>query len=387
MQTWLRVQLFLFFFTWTTFIAYWAPIFSERGFDSAQIGLSITVSLVTRAVAVVTLFPIVNRFVPLGVIVRVLPWLCLGLALCFLPHTGLVTLVVLSALFGILYPTLMPVLETTATLAAQRGAIQYGPVRMWGSAGFIVGAVVDGAVMSWAGTAALMAVFVIGLLSLAVTALLPLGEEAVAAQRAGSLGAWGPLFTRPVFVLALAVSILVQSSHAAYYAFGTLHLQRLGASPAVLAALLVLAPLAELVVFRVTGRIADRWSLASLMGAAVVASVLRWALWAIVPSVSVLLASQVLHGLTFGMLQVGFVQALRRHVAPSLMAPAQGLNAALGTGGGTAVMTAAAGAWFDTAPAASFLLMAAWAALALPVVVLLGVRDRRESSVPLRPER
>lgn len=60
-RTWMRVQFFLFFLTWTTFVSYWAPIFSSRGFDSGRIGVSITVSLVARALAVAILFPLVNR--------------------------------------------------------------------------------------------------------------------------------------------------------------------------------------------------------------------------------------------------------------------------------------------------------------------------------------
>ncbi|SLM88195.1 MFS transporter [Brachybacterium nesterenkovii] len=376
MSTWMRIQFFAFFFTWATFISDWAPIFTERGFDSSRVGLAITVSLVTRALAVVLLFPLVNRFVPLGTMLKALPWLCLAGALAFLPHTGFTALVVLSAVFGVLYPTAMPALETTASLGAQRGSLVYGPTRMWGSAGFIVGAGVDGAVQQLFGTPALLLVFIGGIAAMAVTALLPLGDAQVAAQRSGSLGSWGPLFTRPVFVLALAVSVLVQSSHAAYYTFGTLHAARLGAAPVVVAALLIIAPLGELVVFRVTGSFAERWSLAALMGTAVAGSVVRWVLWALVPSVPLLLVSQVLHGLTFGMLQVGFVQTLRRQVSPGLVAPAQGLYNALGTGVGTAVMTVIAGHWFDSSPLLAFAAMIACALAAVPLTLALARRER-----------
>lgn len=376
MQSWMRIQFFLFFFSWTTFVSYWAPIFTDRGFDANQIGLSITVSLVTRALAVVTLFPLVNRVVPMGRITRVLPWLCLVVAVCFVPRTSFTGLMAVSAVFGVLYPTAMPVLETTASLGAQRRVLAYGPTRMWGSIGFIAGAAVDGAVSSWLGIGALLWVFILALLAMACAALLPIGDEVVAAQPSGSLGAWGPLLTHRVFMLALLASVLVQSSHAAYYAFGTLRLDRLGAPAALIAVFLMLAPLAELIVFRLTGAVAERWLLAALMGTAVAGSVVRWAVWTLSPSVPVLLGMQALHGLTFGMMQVAFVQTLRRHVDPTLVAPAQGLYAALGTGGGTAVMTAVAGHWFDLSPALAFGAMAVCAALAAPLVLALGRGER-----------
>ena len=382
MQTWMRLQFFVFFFTWAAFISYWGPIFDDRGFDSAAIGLSITVSLVTRAIAVVTLFPLANRRWPLGVIVRVLPWLCAAMSFAFIPPLSLTGLLVLSAVFGIAYPTLMPVLETTASLGAQRRVLAYGSTRMWGSAGFILGAAVDGLVATAFGTGSLLWLFAGSLVALALTSLLPMGDAVVAAQRSGTLRGWGPLLTHRVVVLALAVSILVQSSHAAYYAFGTLRLVRLDASGLVVAVFLVLAPVAEMVVFRVTVGIAERWSLAALMGTAVLGCAARWALWALVPSVPVLLVSQVAHGITFGFAQIAFVQTLRRHVEPELVAPAQGIYSALGMGAGTAALTALAGRFFDASVLVTFAIMTACAVLALPVVVALGRAERRDVPAP-----
>lgn len=387
MRTWMRLQYFLFFFTWTTFVSYWGLIFADRGFDSTEIGLSITVSLVTRSVAVVTLFPLANRHLPLGAIARVLPWLCLLVATALVPDAGFTGLMVLSALLGILYPTEMQVLETAGSLGAQRGAFEYGPARMWGSFGFIVGSAVDGAIATVLGTGALLWVFIGGLLVLALAALRPMGDEVVAAQRAGSFGSWGPLLTRPVIVCALGAAVVLQSSHAAYYAFGTLHLDRLGAAPWAIAAMLVLAPLGEMAVFRLLGGAAAGRSIAVLLAGGVVGCVLRWTLWALVPSWPVLLASQLMHGLTFGLIQLAVVQTLRRHVSPELVGPAQGLYAALGTGGGTAVMTAVAGHYFDLSPALTILLMAACAGLAAPLVWGLARAESRGGplQVPPRP--
>lgn len=380
MRPWMRLQYFLFFVTWTTFVSYWGLIFADRGFDSTEIGLSITVSLVTRSVAVVTLFPLANRYLPLGTITRVLPWLCLAVALALVPDAGFTGLLVLSALLGILYPTQMQVLETAGSLGAQRGLFAYGPARMWGSFGFIVGSALDGLVATLLGDGALLWVFAAGLLALALAALRPMGDEVVAAQRAGALWSWGPLLRSPVIVLALGAAVVLQSSHAAYYAFGTLHLDRLGAAPWAIAAMLVLAPLGEMTVFRLTAGAADRLPIAALLAGAVVGCAARWMLWALVPSWPLLLASQVMHGLTFGLIQLSVVQTLRRHVSPELVGPAQGLYAALGTGGGTAVMTAIAGRTFDLFPALTFTLMAGCAVLAAPLVWGLSRSEARRTA-------
>ncbi|MCT1654059.1 MFS transporter [Brachybacterium muris] len=381
MRTWMRVQFFLFFFSWVTFLSYWGVIFDARGFDGSEIGLSITVSLVTRAVAVVTLFPLANRWWPIGTIARWLPWLCFVLGLAFLPHTGLTGLLLLSAAFGVLYPTLMPLLETTAALGAQRGALVYGPVRLWGSLGFVIGAAVNGVLARVLGNGALLPVFLLALLALSIMALRPIGDEVVAAQRSGSIGAWGPLFGHRVFMLALGICVLVQSSHAAYYAFGALHLEKLQVDPLLVALFLMLAPLSEMAVFRLTAGVADRWPLVVLMLIATLGALARWGIWVFEPPVAVLLASQLLHGLTFGIMQVGFIQTMRRHIEPHLMAPAQGLYSALGTGAGTAVMTAIAGHFFDISLALTFVAMLVCVLPALPGLIGLALAERRSGPV------
>lgn len=377
MHRWMQVQFFAFFFTWTTFLSYWSLVLDDRGFDGATIGASITVSLVTRALAVALLFPLANRYAALGTVTRVLPWASLLVGLAFLPDTGTAGLMVVSAVFGLLYPTIMPVLETTASLGAKRGSLDYGRSRLWGSLGFIAGAGVNGAVSELWGVAPLLPLFLVALAVLAATSLAPIGDEHVAAQRSESMGSWGPLARQRVFVLALALTVLIQSSHAAYYAFGSLHLARLGAAPWLLAVFLILAPLAEMVTFRLSSRFADRAPVAGMLALATVGSVLRWALWMLPLPIGVLLASQVLHGITYGMMQVGFVQVLRRHLPAGLVAPAQGLYSALGNGAGTAVMTAVAGGLIDGSPAWAFAAMALCALGGLPLVVALARAEVR----------
>lgn len=376
MHRWMQVQFFVFFLTWTTFLSYWSLVLSDRGFDAATIGASITVSLVTRAVAVALLFPLANRYAPLGTVARVLPWASLLVGLAFLPDTGTAGLMIVSGAFGLLYPTIMPVLETTASLGAQHGTLDYGRSRLWGSLGFIAGAGINGAVSQVWGVAPLLPLFLGFLALLAVAALAPIGDERVAAQRADGLGSWGPLVRHRVFVLALALTVVIQSSHAAYYAFGTLHLARQDAAEWLIAVFLILAPLAEMVTFRLSSRFADRVPVTVLLAAATVGSVLRWVLWMLPLPTEVLLASQLLHGVTYGMMQVGFVQVLRRHLPAGLVTPAQSLYSALGNGAGTALLTAVAGGLFDASPQLAFAAMALCALGGLPLVLALSRAER-----------
>ena len=64
-----------------------------------------------------------------------------------------------------------------------------------------------------------------------------------------------------------------------------------------------------------------------MIGAA--SGVLRWAVTAQDPRIEILTAAQIMHGLTFGITQVGTVALLVRHVPSQWLASAQGYMSAL----------------------------------------------------------
>jgi PPP family 3-phenylpropionic acid transporter len=125
--------------------------------------------------------------------------------------------------------------------------------------------------------------------------------------------------------------------------------------------------------------VADRWPITALLSLAVVGVIVRWTVWALPSPVWLLLLSQLLHSITFVMMQVGFLQTLRRHLSADLIAPAQGLYSALATGGATALLTAVAGAVFDTSAHLAFAVMGLWALLGVPLLVLLRRVEWRAS--------
>jgi PPP family 3-phenylpropionic acid transporter len=173
-----------------------------------------------------------------------------------------------------------------------------------------------------------------------------------------------------VFVLVLALAVIIQGSHAAYYAFSSLFLSRVGVAPWLIAVFIILAPLSEIVAFRASAPVADRWPITALLSLAVVGVIVRWTVWALPSPVWLLLLSQLLHSITFVMMQVGFLQTLRRHLSADLIAPAQGLYSALATGGATALLTSAH---------LAFAVMGLWALLGVPLLVLLRRVEWRAS--------
>ncbi len=117
-------------------------------------------------------------------------------------------------------------------------------------------------------------------------------------------------------------SALIQGSHAAYYAFSSITWQNAGFGGFAIAALWSIGVVAEIVVFAISPRFTLSPTVMVMIGA--VSAVLRWIITAQEPRIEVLAVVQLMHGLTFGITQVGTVALMVRSVPHHMLASAQG---------------------------------------------------------------
>jgi PPP family 3-phenylpropionic acid transporter len=206
-----------------------------------------------------------------------------------------------------------------------RHGLDYGPMRLWGSAAFIVGALVSGLLLRAIDSTQLIwpIVALAVLCALASFALVPLDAPPAAAQ---PLSRARGLLRKPLFLAIIAASALIQGSHAAYYAFSSITWQAAGLGGGTIAALWSLGVIAEIVVFAVSPRFT--WSPASLVLIGAASGVVRWIVTAQEPGIALLAGVQLLHGFTFGITQVGIVALMAQRVPQHLLASAQGYLAA-----------------------------------------------------------
>lgn len=248
------------------------------------------------------------------------------------------------ALAASVWTPIVPMTDGYALKAVARYGVNYGPLRLWGSAAFVVGALGCGLLLQeiaarhliWAiaGMAALGAIA--SLLLAPVAAAKPMAVVSFRATR---------LLRDPGFLAIIGASALIQGSHAAYYTFASIAWQREGIGGLAIAMLWALGVLAEIVVFALSPRItlapATQVVLAAGFGVA------RWLITAQSPPLAVLAVVQTLHGMTFGLTMVATMTLLVRHVPSQVMASAQGYLAAA-TGivmGGTSIVSGALFAW------------------------------------------
>ena len=226
-----------------------------------------------------------------------------------------------------LWTPMVPLTDAYALRGVARYGLKYGPLRLWGSAAFVVGALACGLLVDVIAAQHLIWVIasVAGLGALVSLGLQPLGHPASAPVAHHGASA---LLRDPGFLAIIVTSALIQGSHAAYYIFASIAWQQAGLGGLTIAGLWSLGVIAEIVVFAAS----PRFTLPPVMLVAIAAlsAVARWVITAQDPPLAILATVQLAHGLTFGLTQVGTMMLLVGYVPGHVMARGQGYLAACG---------------------------------------------------------
>jgi PPP family 3-phenylpropionic acid transporter len=295
------------------------------GIDASWIGIITAVPSVTRFTALPFLTGLAERRQTLRGAMMVAAFAtALGFALIGTQHQPLAIFLVF-AVTACLWTTMTPLTDAYALRGVARYGLNYGPLRLWGSAAFVVGALVCGLLVDV--IAAKHLIWVIA--SVAVLgALVSLGLQPLDSPKPAAASALGStaLLRDPGFLAIIAASALIQGSHAAYYVFASIAWQQSGFGGLTIAGLWSLGVLAEIVLFALSPRFTLQPSL--LVVIAGLSAVARWSITAQDPPIAVLAVVQLAHGLSFGLTMVGTMGLLVRHVPAHVMARGQGYLAA-----------------------------------------------------------
>jgi MFS transporter, PPP family, 3-phenylpropionic acid transporter len=257
-------------------------------------------------------------------------------AFAFLPFTPHIALLI--ALMSVLSAGALPLVEaiTLGSLAGQPG--RYGPIRLWGSVGFIAAVFAGGAWLDFQPVALLPAALALFmLLTLGAALVLPPGTAHAGSQ------AVRLRFTPEVRAL-LAAGFCMAVAHGALYAFFSLYLEQHGYSGTTIGMLWTLGVLAEIVVFLYLPQLFRRYALSSILAASLLCAVLRFLAigWA-TDELWIVLLAQLLHAATFGSFHAASVAAVHRVFPPTAQATGQTLFSSVSYGAGAAAGTLLAG--------------------------------------------
>jgi PPP family 3-phenylpropionic acid transporter len=308
-----------------TYLPFFPVWLKAVGIEPSWIGIITAVPAVTRFTVLPLVTGLAERRQALrqAIIVTAIAT-ALGLVLVGTQHQALPVFLIFAVTCCLWTPT-APLTDAYALRGVAHYGLNYGPLRLWGSAAFVVGALACGLSIDVISPAHL--IWIIGAVA-GVSALTSFGLRPLEIARKAERDQHGApaLLRYPGFLAIIAASALIQGSHVAYYIFSSIVWKQAGFGGLTIAALWSLGVLAEIVLFALS----PRFTLPSavLVVIAGLSAAARWVITAREPPIAILAMVQLAHGLTFGLTQVGTMGLLVHHVPGHVMARGQGYLAA-----------------------------------------------------------
>jgi PPP family 3-phenylpropionic acid transporter len=291
------------------------------GLEPALIGLVMAVPTVARLLAVPLITAWVGRRDALrGAIVWMGVLTFAGLVLLGSMRSA-ITIALVLWLVSWPWTAIVPLTDAYALRGVAWYRQSYGPIRLWGSVGYIAATLAAGLIGGLVGAINLIWIITAtaGLAALSSFALTPLGPLTASAAEAAKPTA---LLRMPAFLAVLTGTALIQGSHSAYYVFSSISWQAFGMSSTTISVLWALCVMAEILLFAVSPRL--DLSPATLLGLGGAAAVVRWLIMTQEPPLALLAVAQTLHALSFGATHLGTMGLLAQLAPGRIMPNAQG---------------------------------------------------------------
>lgn len=387
-----RISAFYFFYfaVLGVYLPYWPLYLKDAGYAPRQIGELMALVLAAKIMAPYLWAWLGDHTRRRLSIIRAATFLaCASFALTF-AGGGYYWLAFALFLFSFFWNASLPQLEVVTIDSLKYRAHNYSRVRLWGSIGFIALSVVAAPLIAAFGSRLTPWLIVSVLVALWLASVgLPDGRvRSPPAAGRGLLSA----FDRRIAAL-LAICFLMQLTHGPYYTFFTIFMEEHGYSRALIGQLWAVGVAAEVAVLWFVGRLLPSTGAVSLLLLAIVATALRWLLLALFPEqVAVVVFSQSLHAITFGIYHAAMIHLVSRLFPAGLESRGQALYASLSFGVGGGLGTWLAGLLWEPLSGSGLFLASAAAALTpllfLPLLVRKApaseVRRFRESANPVK---
>lgn len=296
-------------------------------------------------------------------------WGSLAVFFGFLGVTSFFGCLLVMAAYAALSVPALPLVETTTLEYVASSGADYGRIRVAGSIGFALAALMYGPLAGRATpTAVVPTMLVLLALSATCTSLVPAQGRAL---RASALS-MGRLLRLPAIGLLLAAGFLMQASHGAYIGFFSIILEENGYSPGVVGLAWAGAIAAEVILMLFSARLVTMLGSRNLMAMAVAVAALRWFLYAFSVAPAALVVGQIMHAFTYAGFHIAAVQVMQRLVPAGSRATGQTLYSGWTYGAGMMAGTLLAGVVKDHLGAGRMFALSGFMALAALAIILAG---------------
>jgi len=314
-QDLVALQYFLYFGVFAIYLPYFNLYCYHIGFSGVQIGILSALRSLVLVVFALFWGALADRFQRRrGIFILC----CLAATLVWSGYLGTERfgpMLAITVVHAIFFAPLISFLEAFSMDVLGARKQRYGRLRAWGSMAFIAVVLAMGYLLEHRPVHLIVILILAGsavqtafTLTLPRLASRPTRRRWQGAEALRHLRLW----------LFLGGSFLMLVSHGAYYGFFSIHLEMSGFGKPFIGMAWALASAAEIVVMVQSERLFRRFALKTVLVSSIAVAVLRWALVWVAVSPAAILATQVLHAITYGtfhMAGILFIDALMPETA------------------------------------------------------------------------
>ena len=355
-----------FYFFYFAYLGAFAPFFSlyldSVGLKPFDIGVVMALPQVTRIIAPALWSAIADRTSAPVTVVRYTGLAGTAVFLAIFAGTGFGLIVATIFAMTFFWSAALPLIEATTLTHLGDETSRYGPIRVWGSIGFIAAVVGVGHVLDHVALAAvpvLVLAMMVGMLACAF--LVP---EAPVVHHAGEGTVRGVMF-RPEVIALMVAGAFMSAAHGPYYTFFSIHLVGEGYSKSATGWLWALGVACEIGIFAWMPWLFRAYTLRAVLIASFALAVVRFLLigW-FAHNLAALLVAQILHAATFGAFHAASIGYVHKFFKGRLQSQGQALYGSVAFGVGGAIGGFSSGYAWDLWGAAPTFTLAAACALA-----------------------
>ena len=306
----IRSQYFLYFGVMGIFLPYFNLYCYHIGFSGFQIGLLSALRSSAMVVCSLMWGRLADRFRIRRSVYILCNFISTGIWTFFLFTSDFRFIVIITICYSIFYAPIISFLEAFTMDILGNEKKSYGIIRVWGSIAFIAVVAVLGKIIAFYSTDIILKLILSGSVLQAVFSLGIPDMRNIENHKPESSPKTLPSgyeIRKSKILIFLFCAFLMLISHGTYYAFFSIHLEKLGVESTVIGAAWALASVSEILVMIGSDRIFRRFSIEKVLIFSFMTAALRWAILFFAVSPAVILISQILHAITYGTFHIASI--------------------------------------------------------------------------------
>ena len=363
---------FFYFASLGVLVPYWSLYLKSLGFNSFTIGSLVAILPATKLIAPYICGWLADHTRRSMFIIQVASVLAvLSFSLVFVSQQ-LWWLIVVMLLFSFFWNAILPQYEAMTLNHLGDDTHRYSMVRLWGSLGFIVIAVMMGVLLQGNDTDLIPIVVLITFIVIALASFIV--PEKLNTPHAEHSPIWH-VIKQPRVLAFLIVCFLMLCSHGPYYTFYTIYLEEQGYSSQMIGILWAVGVLAEVIIFLLMHRLLPMFGARKLLIVTLLLTTLRWlVIGFFADDLSMLFLAQLMHAFSFGVFHAVGISLVHDYFKGSHQGRGQALYASTSYGAGVAVGSLISGMLWDQWGAEVLFTFAACCTVLASVIVWRFIR-------------